>query len=124
MEKLLTPQQELFLKYYTDPKSPLFSNAKQSALKAGYSEEYACTITSKDLDWLSDNVGQGKLVEKALKNLDKLLEQTDDIRVQADMTKFTLGRLANDFKDKKDITSDGKAITINIASEIAEKNNL
>ena len=40
---LLTPQQELFLSYYTNPKSETFSNALQSGLKAGYSQEYSET---------------------------------------------------------------------------------
>ena len=34
------PRQALFLKHYLDPKSPTFSNALQSALKAGYEQEY------------------------------------------------------------------------------------
>ena len=36
-ERLLTPQQELFLALYTNPKSETFGNARQTALKVGYS---------------------------------------------------------------------------------------
>ena len=43
-DRLLNPQQELFLKYYLDPKSATFSNGLQSALKAGYAPEYAENI--------------------------------------------------------------------------------
>lgn len=50
--KLLTPQQETFLAEYTDPKSPNFSNAKQSAIKAGYSETYAENLTGQLPEWL------------------------------------------------------------------------
>ncbi len=70
----LTPQQELFLSYYTDPKSPTFSNALQSALKAGYTQEYGESITAKGLDWLSDNVGDLKMLQKAERNLNKALD--------------------------------------------------
>lgn len=48
----LKPKQALFLKNYTDRKSPTFGNAKQSALKAGYAQEYA----EKILGVLSENV--------------------------------------------------------------------
>ena len=50
--KLLTPQQEIFLSEYTNPKSPNFGNAVQSALKAGYEETYANNITGLMPDWL------------------------------------------------------------------------
>lgn len=41
------PRQDLFWSFYKDPKSLTFSNAKQSALKAGYSEGYANQITAQ-----------------------------------------------------------------------------
>lgn len=71
-EKLLTPQQELFLAEYTNPKSPNFGNALQSALKAGYSQEYSETITYQLPDWLSENLGDLKRLRKAEKNLDEV----------------------------------------------------
>ena len=74
MDKILTPQQETFLSYYTNPKSETFSNALQSALKAGYSQEYSESITSKNLDWLAENVGDMKMLNKAEKVLNKTLE--------------------------------------------------
>jgi hypothetical protein len=48
------PRQSLFLSYYLDPKSKTFSNALQSALKAGYEQEYAESITAKMPTWLSN----------------------------------------------------------------------
>lgn len=63
------PRQALFLAGYLDPKSETFSNAYQSALAAGYEEEYAKVILSKDLDWLSDSVKDAELVQKAEKAL-------------------------------------------------------
>ena len=72
MEKLLTPQQELFLSYYTNPKSETFSNAYQSALKAGYSEEYSQNITGQLPDWLSESISDMKRLRKAEKNLDEV----------------------------------------------------
>lgn len=78
-DRLLTPQQELFLAAYTNPKSDTFSNALQSALKAGYSEEYANNITGQLPDWLSESLGDLKRLRKAERNLEEVqnLEITD-----------------------------------------------
>lgn len=71
-DKLLTPQQELFLAEYTNPKSQNFGNAVQSALKAGYTENYANNITGLMPDWLFENIGDMKRLRKAEKNLDEV----------------------------------------------------
>lgn len=76
----LTPQQELFLANYTNPKSETFSNAYQSAKKAGYAEEYSQNITHEMPEWLSENIGLTKLYNKAVKALDKTLEDDYDER--------------------------------------------
>jgi hypothetical protein len=68
-ERLLNPQQELFLERYTNPKSPTFGNAVQSALSAGYTENYANNITGLMPDWLFDNIGDMKRLKRAEKNL-------------------------------------------------------
>lgn len=68
------PRQSLFLSYYIDPKSKTFSNAYQSAIKAGYEEEYAKVILNKDLDWLSEGVKDLALLQKAEKRLNQILD--------------------------------------------------
>lgn len=91
----LTPQQQLFLKNYLDPKSNTWGNALQSALKAGYSQEYAESITAKNLDWLSENVGKYKrMLEKAEVRLEASLD-SDDEKIAQDTAKFiakTIGK--------------------------------
>lgn len=78
-DSILTPQQAEFLANYTNPNSETFGNALQSALKAKYSQEYSESITAKGLDWLAEYVGDAKLVNKALRNLDKALDgELDD----------------------------------------------
>lgn len=75
----LSPRQLEFLRLYNDPKSETFGNALQSALKAGYSQEYAESLTTKGLNWLSENVRRRKrLLEKA----EKALEETLDMPVE------------------------------------------
>lgn len=112
----LTPQQEAFLKEYTNPKSPLFGNALQSALKAGYSQEYAESITAQMPKWLSDNLGKAKLVIKAERNLDLALDGLlDDPEkgakvIQHKASEFVLKTLKKDiYSERTELTGkDGK----------------
>ena len=68
------PRQSLFLSYYIDPKSETFSNAYKSALKAGYEDEYAKVIITKDLEWLSSSVSDASLLNKAETRLNQILD--------------------------------------------------
>lgn len=90
--RVLTPQQELFLSNYLNPKSDTFSNATQSAIKAGYGKEYAENITHEMPDWLSENLGDMKRLRKAEKVLDEILEYPSNepsyIKVKQDTAKF------------------------------------
>lgn len=74
------PRQQLFLAHYLDPKSDTFSNALQSGLKAGYTEEYSKTIVSQLPDWLSESINDKALLHKAEKRLKQILdfEPVDD----------------------------------------------
>ena len=125
-ETLLTPQQELFLAEYTNPKSSNFGNALQSALKAGYTETYASNITTLMPDWLLENIGDMKRLRKAEKNLDevqniqiyneegKIDANLVDKRTKVDM--FLAERLNKrkySTKTETDITSKGEKITWN-----------
>lgn len=51
-----TLQQEKWLLYYLDPKSPTFGNAYGSALEVGFSEAYSRTIArpSNSLQWVKE----------------------------------------------------------------------
>jgi hypothetical protein len=123
MDRLLTPQQELFLSYYTNPKSETFSNATQSAVKAGYTESYADNITTLMPDWLLENIGDMKRLKRAEKNLSEVQEmevvdqegkvdvQLLDKRIKVDF--FVAERLnKGKYSTQKsiDVTSGGKAI--------------
>lgn len=116
-KRLLTPQQELFLATYTDPKSDTFSNALQSALKAGYSQEYAENITHLLPDWLSESIGKSRIIIKAERNLDIALEGgLDDLEkggkpIQWKATEFSLKTQGKDlgYTERTEVTGkDGK----------------
>ena len=69
------PRQQLFLAYYKDPKSTTFSNARQSAIRAGFSGEYADNILALQPEWLSEAIGgTSPLLALAEKNLKEFLE--------------------------------------------------
>jgi len=63
------PRQALFLSHYLDPSSDTFSNAMQSALLAGYSQEYAENIKSLMPQWLSDSIEDLYIASEAQSNI-------------------------------------------------------
>ena len=125
-DRLLNPQQESFLVEYLNPKSPNFSNALQSALKAGYSQEYSENITHLMPDWLSESIGDMKRLRKAEKILDKTLDMNpvdEDGRVdnqllktQTDTAKFFAERLnKKKYSIRKELTGeDGESINFGV----------
>jgi hypothetical protein len=118
---ILTPQQELFLERYTNPKSPTFGNASQSAKDAKYSDTYAENITDAMPEWLLENIGDMKRLRKAEKNLDEVQNlniydqegkpdsQLIDKRTKVDM--FFAERLNKaKYSPRTDITSGGNKV--------------
>ena len=122
------PRQALFYRYYFDPKSDTFSNAIQSGLKAGYSEEYSRVILSKELNWMSEFVKSSSMVQKAERNLDKILDMnvvseegkvdTGVLKVVADTSKFVTERLAKDKYSSKQVTEHTGKVEIVDNSEL------
>lgn len=116
------PRQSLFLAAYLDPKSETFSNAYQSAIKAGYEDEYARVILSKDLDWLSESVRDEDLVRKAEEALSEALGYSTKsaegkvdagvARVKLDASKLVLKGLKKDkYSERSEVTGkDGESL--------------
>lgn len=115
------PRHIEFLKYWLDPKSETFDNVKQSAIKAGYSESYADSLTAFGLKWLEEaKKRQKKMLEKAERNLDKALDFSDDdekkLGIKYDVSKFvakTLGK--KDYSERTEHTGkDGTELSIKV----------
>ena len=70
----LDKRQEDSLAFYYDPKSPTFMDLKNSAIRAGFTESYADNLFALLPDWLSDAIGQSKMLSKAERNLDNMLD--------------------------------------------------
>lgn len=117
-EKEFTPQQIKFAMFYYLPDSPTYGNARQSALRAGFSDKYSRNITVKNLNWIKDVVleigGKGvtkdKLVRKAKKVLDKSLDSEDE-KIAQDTAKF-IAKTTTEFSEKQDIVSNGETLTV------------
>lgn len=90
---LLDPRQILCWKYYTDPKSETFGNAKQSAIRAGYEEKYAEQITVSN--WFIVKERRMNLLNKA----EVVLEQMLDMPVTV-VDKFNRSKEDEDFDDE------------------------
>lgn len=117
-EKEFTPQQIKFAMYYYLPDSPTYGNARQSALKAGFSDKYSRNITVKNLNWIKDivleiggkGVSKDKLVRKAKRVLDKSLDSEDE-KIAQDTAKF-IAKTTTEFSEKQDIVSNGETLTV------------
>lgn len=68
----LDPRQKLCWESYINPRSETFGNATQSALKAGYEENYARTITVTE--WFVVKVRRLNLLGKAEKVLEEMID--------------------------------------------------
>jgi len=119
----LTPQQTLFKEYYLDPASETFGNARGSAIRAGFSEDYASKITAKRdgkaLDWVSEIVRDFNRLRKAEERLDEVLNLPLDephyLKAVVDVSKMvSKGMAKHKYSERveQDITSGGKPIPI------------
>ena len=100
-KETLDPRQALFLELYATP-GETFGNAYQSAIKAGYSEEYSKNLKTRQ-NWVSENVNEitkDRLVKKAKKVLDKSLDSEDE-KIAQDTAKF-IAKTDAEFSEKSE----------------------
>jgi len=114
----MNPQRTAFKENYCNPESDTFGNIRQSAMKAGFEESYANVIMADSTgnEWVKEIIKDYNMLSKAESNLNKLLDETDDIKVRADITKFvakTLGK--NKYSERQEITGkDGGDLKVNV----------
>ena len=121
----LSPQQTAFAAYYFDPKSDTFSNALQSALKAGYSEKTSLNITSDMPKWFSELLGKRKrMLQKAEARLEKSIDSKNEVeanKVSMFIAK-TIGK--ENYSDRTEHTGkNGESLSISIVN-YADNNSL
>lgn len=127
---VIDPRQTPFFQYIFDKNSESYLDFVKSAVLAGYSPSYAENLKSSMPEWLSKNLGKAKRLEKAEKNLDKVLDMKTRIpqevgkkiisiedpqllKIQVDVSKFiaeTLGK--GDYGNDKDETPITRTVNI------------
>lgn len=78
-----TPQQNQFMEYWLDPKSPTFGNAYKSAINSGYSPAYANQLASPAVNnkWLQEYKKRLNLTEEHIRQgISNLALQANDSR--------------------------------------------
>ena len=116
------PRQAQFLKYYIDPESDTHGNSYRSAMRAGFSKNYASVLSAKMPDWLKEKVSQSDLVSKAFRNLEDFLDEEDDKRLKWKASEFTLERLKREvFGKQVDVTSGGEKLKPELSDKQREE---
>lgn len=98
----LDPRQAEFLKLYTNPKSETYNNIYKTAIKVGYSEEYAKSLRNQ-VTWISENIGditKDELVKKSKQVLRKSLDSEDE-KLAQDTAKF-IAKTDPEFSEKSE----------------------
>jgi hypothetical protein len=128
----LDPRQKACWNFYTDPTSETFGNATQSAIKAGYTDGTANTITANDWFigrlWRLNATYTGEKKIKQLMELD-LLNGGDKVdvgiaRIQADLAKTLVTTQGKNegysTKTEVDHTTKGEKLESNLPPEVTE----
>jgi hypothetical protein len=124
----LNPQQQDFKRFYLDPESSTYGNAKASALKARFSESYADNLTSLEPEWLSEIIGKGnrsRMVKKAEKKLEEFITH-DQPNIALDATKFVLKTAGKEhYSERSEVTGkDGEKLFQGLTEEDQAKLDL
>lgn len=116
------PRVDMFKQFYLRPDSYTFFNIRQSALRAGYSEQYACNISTQAPKWWTELVESGdytraQMLNKAQDNLLKVVKEEDngDIankKIKVDVSKYVTERLGKEhYSTRQEVTGkDGKRL--------------
>lgn len=102
---MIDPKKQLAITAYKDPMSDTFGNLKRSMINAGYDEQYAGSITSRNPEWLTeviqDTVDMVRHAERNLKRYATMTINVDDknaidwARLQVDVSKYITKTLAS-----------------------------
>lgn len=125
-ENRLDPRQKMMWDNFINPASETFSNGYRSAIKAGYSVEYAKVIRSRD--WFQSKMRRTHLLTKAEIVMNKILDmetdKADKLRVQSDVAKHISKTLGKDegYSEKTEVVGGNPVVFLPI--ELMEKFNL
>lgn len=128
---ILNVKQKVMWDNYVDPRSPTYGNATQSALRAGYADSTAHTITNTR--YFRERLRRLNMLSRAEKVLKKTLimttkdetgkEQADLLRIQVDAAKHITKTLGKDegYSERSEVTGkDGNPIVF-MPAELMDK---
>lgn len=108
------PRIDIFKQFYLKPDSYTFMNILQSALRAGYSDQYAQNISTQKPGWWvelmnSAEFNRAKMMKEAENRLyERITDETDDpqrMKLQTDVAKFVTERLGKDlYSTRQELT--------------------
>lgn len=117
------PRVDMFKQFYMRPDSYTFMNARGSALRAGYTEQYANNITVQRPKWYAEMLEssdhkRAEMLKKAESRLYERVEESVErgdngrLKIQTDVAKFVSERLGKDvYSTRNEVTgADGKAL--------------
>ena len=124
------PRVDIFKQFYMRPDSYTFMNARSSALRAGYTENYANNITVQRPKWYMEMLESAEykraaMLQAAENNLyETVSQQYEDInhlKIQHDATKFIAERLGKEhYSSRQEVTgADGRRLFDNTKRERA-----
>jgi hypothetical protein len=124
--KRLDPKKELALSLYKDPKSQTFGNLYKSLLEAGFGKRYSREVLVSETIWLRNGLSDhGKMVRKAEKNLEEILDERKDRRLKFEVSKFVAERLdKKHYSPRTETLNTDVELLIVLPSEIVAKNQL
>ena len=116
------PRVDIFRQFYLRPDSYTFMNVRQSALRAGYSEQYANNITTQAPKWWkelveSSDFTRAKMLHAAENKLyhfvnEPVNDEAAHKRIQADVSKYVTERLGKEhYSSRQEVTgADGRRL--------------
>jgi arginine/lysine/ornithine decarboxylase len=119
------PRVDIFKQFYLKIDSYTFMNILQSALRAGYSEQYARNISVQRPSWWVDlmnsaEYNRAKMLEEAENRLyervtEKSVDDVQRLKIQTDVAKFVTERLGKDkYSTRQELTgADGRRLFTN-----------
>ncbi len=124
VRKAIDPRVAVFKAHYTNPSSDTFMNVLQSALRAGYSQQYSENIGNQNPGWYADmmqdsDVQRARMLKAAENALEKAVNYDDTEHSKATLklkaSTFVAERLGKDkYSSRSEMTgADGRAIFTN-----------
>ncbi len=120
----INAQAQMFATFYLSPESDTFMNVRASAIRAGYSEQYANNITSQRPKWWIEltetaNYKRAQMLNSAEDSLYETVtmpaEDREDKKLKHDAAKFISERLGKQhYSTRQELTgADGRRLFTN-----------